>query len=449
MSAIAPLLATADLLAFSTVNSATRLLVLTPALWRQQLFTFLPTSACAAPSPLSLGGVVQVADIRLPLPTTADRQSCLSSLHAFPSLRHLRTDHYHEPRAALRRAAPTLSLSSLARFLDPRRWLAALLPASSHADTAPVVCVQPHPAPPVTSLASLRHLTRITLQHGGELEAWELQLLCTLPVLASFAARFISFAAGSEETLAEWQAVTGQKKQGRKRKARDGDEAEEADSQADEDEQAQHENEQRAGRDAPQHDPAEPSPPQRHSPLLLFLHALAAKPSFVHLRLELCYLTPYVMEHMPVWPHLLCLAVEHNDSLEDYSFVGAAARFPSLTSLTSPSCHDAAIEQLVRLPRLEELRFPEYSVTTPTGTREVCGQRGTASVPSAKLRHCARCSTCLTKAAIWIRLAWPRSPLSSLSHTSRASQSAHTGCQRRPAHSCSLGTASSTCAVSS
>ena len=107
-----------------------------------------------------------------------------------------------------------------------------------------------------------------------------------------------------------------------------------------------------------------PSLALRHSPLLLFLHSLAVKPSFVHLSLETCWITPYVMDHMPVWPHLQCLCVFNDSDVDSYSFVDSAARFPSLTSLASPSCHDAAIEQLVQLPRLEELRFLNYTVTS-------------------------------------------------------------------------------------
>ena len=108
--------------------------------------------------------------------------------------------------------------------------------------------------------------------------------------------------------------------------------------------------------------PNDPSLPQRYSPLLLFLHALAAKPAFVHLRLLHCDLTRFVLDHMPLWPHLLSLALQ-DDGVRMYSFACAAVRFPSLTSLISPSCPDAAIRHLVQLPQLEELRFPEYYTT--------------------------------------------------------------------------------------
>ena len=47
------------------------------------------------------------------------------------------------------------------------------------------------------------------------------------------------------------------------------------------------------------------------------------------------------------------------NKLRNYSYANAAFRFPSLTSLTTATTSDAAIEQLVQLPRLEELRFPQ------------------------------------------------------------------------------------------
>ena len=76
-------------------------------------------------------------------------------------------------------------------------------------------------------------------------------------------------------------------------------------------------------------------------------------------RLVRCHMTPFVLDHMPVWPHLLSLAVESNENLNEYSFEHVAERFPSLTSLSSPNCSDAAVANIVRLPALEELRFPD------------------------------------------------------------------------------------------
>ena len=85
-------------------------------------------------------------------------------------------------------------------------------------------------------------------------------------------------------------------------------------------------------------DPNDPSLSQRHSPLLLFLHALASKQSFVHLKVHdgpvAPSVTPFVMDNMPMWPHLLCLDVASN-SLRDYCL--APYRFPSLTSPASPT----------------------------------------------------------------------------------------------------------------
>ena len=110
----------------------------------------------------------------------------------------------------------------------------------------------------------------------------------------------------------------------------------------------------------PQEDPIDTSLAQRHSPLLLFLHVLAAKPSFVYLQLDYG-LTPFVFDHMPVWPHLLCLCLECDEDLFDYSFAHFAQLFPSLLSFTSPNCSEQAVEDLVAMPKLEELCFDGYS----------------------------------------------------------------------------------------
>ena len=76
---------------------------------------------------------------------------------------------------------------------------------------------KPVPPLPVTSLTALRHLTRISLCVCSSLDHWALKLLSHLPELASFEAVQARFAEGSEETLAEWLAVSSQK-DSRKRK---------------------------------------------------------------------------------------------------------------------------------------------------------------------------------------------------------------------------------------
>jgi len=325
-STIAPLLTISNLLAFSSVDRATRQLVLTPQLWRSKLFTSFPFGASTVPSLPSWCDVVQVMDTQRAFHQPASLSASFDSLVRFPNLRHLYASHY---------------------------FVAASVPSSL-----------------LTSLAALRHLTRIELTSGGSLDGADMRLLATLPALASFTAKGLCFGGGSAETLAEWLAVCG-KKQGLKRKAEDDAEEEDMEDaegkeevQDDEDEDEEEEKEEynyNHDCDSAQEDPDDPSLPQRYSPLLLFLHALASKPSFVHLRLGACFLTSFVMDHMPVWPHLQCLPV-WNDELTSYSFANVASRFPSLTSLTSSCCSTAAIRELVRLPRLVELRFPDYSV---------------------------------------------------------------------------------------
>ena len=183
------------------------------------------------------------------------------------------------------------------------------------------------PPPPVTSLASMRLLVCISLMYGNSLNPRELKLLSSLPVLASLVLQGMQFDAGDEETLAEWLAVSS-KKQGMKRKleveGEAGDEKEleaaEGKAEVDEDEegdelfelmfgscrrleeQAQLEHDEDIYGEL--EDPFDPSLPQRHSLLLLFLHALASKPLFVHLRLHNHYdIDAFVMDHMPVWSY--------------------------------------------------------------------------------------------------------------------------------------------------
>ena len=126
---------------------------------------------------------------------------------------------------------------------------------------------------------------------------------------------------------------------------------------------------------------------QRDSPPLLLFHALARKPSFVHLQLDSCGISPHLVDHMPVWPHLLCLSVYGNDELAaNYTFAGATQRFPSLTSLTSPTCSDDAIEQLVQLPQLEELQFLSYPLTGEGGSVQTTDRGFSALSQAASLR---------------------------------------------------------------
>ena len=335
-SAIAPLLATADLLAFSSASRAARQLVLVPSLWRNKEFASFPEFVSPASSLPSWCDVVQLvvtSGVRVVLPgAPPSAELPLRSLLHFPNLRRLSTS-YH--------------------VFDNDEASNPL-------------------AAPLTSLASLRHLTRISLHYHGSLDDWALKLLSSLPVLASIEVVRSRFVAGSEETLAEWLAVSS-RKDSRKRKMEqdgDGDEVKEtADTKAEIDED-EVDDEEDAGVDfdrrlnGGREDPNDPTVPRRHSPLLLFLHALASKPSFVHLMLYdgpvYPSVTPFVMDNMPMWPHLLCLSVI-SGSLRDYCI--APHHFPSLTSLGSSNCSNASIKQLVRLPKLEELCFPEYTMT--------------------------------------------------------------------------------------
>ena len=330
LESVASLLTVANCICLSSVDRATRRLLLSPHFWRQRVFIALPLLTCATRFP-AWCDVVQLVEMRHSFETQW-RPHSLSCLLLYPRLHHFHTSHFpRHPHS----------------FMHIRRVLNS---------------AQNSVSPPVSSGASMRHLTRISLHSGRALTVSELRLLTSLPVLASFAMEEMHFEEGNEETLAEWLEVSS-KQQGTKRKVRDDEDADDSKTEVQQD--------ARAGHPAASVGSSEPNLPLRYSSLLLFLHALAAKQSFVHLRLEQCHTTPhvmvnlvgiapYVMDHMPVWPHLLCLSLAENDTLVTYPFTDVAARFPSLTSLTSPTGDSAAIEQLVRLPRLEELRFPKY-----------------------------------------------------------------------------------------
>ena len=295
-SVLAPLLDVDDLVAAASASKSCRQLVLSPPVWRYR--RFIQSSLHHLPSSTTLPcwfTVIQRLDLEGPRDESPAWPSLIPSLHLFPHLRSVSVSHRGEGH-------------------------------------------QPYPFPPVTSLASLRYLTQVSLWHAGQFATEGLKLLSTLPALASFVTKGLTFKAGSDETLREWQA---------------------------------HVEEQSGTLLPPRADPNHPDLLlQRHSPLLLFLHALAAKPSLVHLHLERCGLTPFVCDHMPVWPHLLCLSLADNKELHDYSFSRAALLFPCLTSFTSPNCSEQAIRHLLAVPRLEELCFGGLS-TLPVDRRGV------------------------------------------------------------------------------
>ena len=195
------------------------------------------------------------------------------------------------------------------------------LPGSAQSELAVQLFALPH---------SLLVCTILPLLHTADLlrylRLWELQLLSTLPALASSAATSAQFWRGGHDTLYEWMVVRDRQRGTRRRAV----EAGVAEVKA-----------------------------QRHCTLLHFLHALAAKPSFVHLKLESCVVTTYVLDHMPVWPHLLSLSVHEGERLRHHPYDSVGARLPSLTSLASDGC--PSVEQLLQMPRLQQLHLREYS----------------------------------------------------------------------------------------
>ena len=301
-------------------------------MWRNRWFTTtsppLPSSCTSLPS---WGDVVQELEVEGPRGPLAEPPSLIPSLHLFPILRKVGVPYLGE---------------GCPHILFPR----------------------------TSSLASMHHLTQVSLWNAAQLGIEDLKLLSTLPALASFAVENVQFDKGNEETLREWLAVSAVHR-GTKRKAEEVEGAEE------EKEPERREN------------PHGPSLPQRHSPLLLFLHALATKPSFVRLRLEECDVAPFVCDHMSVWPYLLSFSLRDNCELCDYSFARAAELFPALTSFTSPSCSEQAIQHLVAIPKVEELCFGSHSVHSvgTEGVQEMVrgfeALQTAASLRSVQYRH--------------------------------------------------------------
>ena len=392
VSVICGFLSIEDVLTVASVDCATRrLLFSSPAVRRTRVFTSsrclpgLPTVSSHSSSPppqLSSCDVVQLVEAKgfWPDPMPADWPLTLASLLRYPNLRRLHAED-----------------SLFARLGDRRQQQQQ----------------QQHPSPSALSpsLSSMRHLTRLSLfiPYGDPLRVEDMRLLATLPVLASFEARHTKFARGNRTTQQQWQALTASQQPRRATRKAEQLGSREADK---EDDERQHEEEEEEGEQEEnkaqqrQHEdddseeeadvygdyepwelPHDPSLPRKYSALLLFLHTLATKPSLVHLVLDSCRITPFVLDHMPVWPQLLSLSLLWNSQLSVYDFETAATRFPSLTSLTSPNCSDAAIAHLVRLPALEELRFPHYQTTDPLGVHVQTSARGFLSFSEAtKLR---------------------------------------------------------------
>ena len=375
VSAICPFLHIADVLCLSSVDLSTRQLVLSsPTVWRTKVFKSFPLLTSSAS------------------PTT----SSFSPASSFPSSSRLpswcavvqlvKADLAEGQQNSVLNEPP-LTIASLLHYPNLRRVEAGRgvltdYHGRKHSHSATIT-----PAP---FLSSMRHLTRLSLHLGGQLTMDDMRLLATLPVLASFVPSFIHFESGNEETLRQWQALTGNKQQLRsgKRKAEqlgeeeieDGNELEVREEERDEKKEDEEQKDDELigpefDNDGIDEDPNDPRVQQQYSAVMLFLHQLAAKPSLVHLDFSGCDITPFILDHMPVWPHLLSLDVTSNESLNDYTFQKAATCFPSLTSLSTNNCSDAAIAHLVRLPALEELRFPEYQ-TTDDGDGVLTSTRG-------------------------------------------------------------------------
>ena len=315
---VLPSLDLVDYLSLSSANRSLRILCLSPFLWRDRESSgrcpcTCRTLPCLSPL-LSLYDAVQIVS------TSAHPEQLVkfSSLIHFPNLRHV--------------------------FV--------YRPISPSEDERPLF------APcSVTSLSSLRHLTRIRLSHGGLLDVWDMKLLSTLPTLTSFAIYSMKFSDGPGHTVSEWTAIG---RRGLKRKEWDTTSLRQVD---DNDLSCDRYAEQKQVTDETRLDADDWGDRNGtlHTPLLLFLYALSAKPSFVHLVIQCRGLTRSVMDKMPVWPYLRCLDIWDIPALRKYSFNNAAHCYPSLTSLSTSDCTDSAYSNIVQLSKLEELRLPEYS----------------------------------------------------------------------------------------
>ena len=382
-SAVCSFLSTADVLAVAAVDRATRLhVVSSPAVWRTRVFRAFPVPPA---SPTSSSSTASSSSVALP-----SWCSAVQVMEVDADASH----HNKKPTDSLS------SFASLAQYHNLRRVHAENCVFTKYAtfdDDKPIVkkrkSTKSSPIPPPPSLSSMRHLTRLSLTLGGQISIEDMRLLATLPVLASFSMSHMDFEDGNKVTLKQWKALTSNKRQriGKRKEELLGGDRDETDDGNVGQEQAMDEKEEEDGGDEDdgddeespefdeyeeQEDPNDPSLPQKYSALLLFLHALASKPALVDLELEHCGMTPFVLDRMPVWPHLLSLTLKNNNSLRCYRFERAAECFPSLTSLTQPNCSDRAISYLVRLPALEELRFPEYLTTEEGGGGVLTSARG-------------------------------------------------------------------------
>ena len=206
------------------------------------------------------------------------------------------------------------------------------------------------------------------------------RLLATLPVLASFTLSCVHIESGNEETLRQWQALSqpaAEHRMGKVEQLTEGNDERVQEHKVGEMDknEAEEDADGDGGEGGPkanewhQEDASDPSLIRKHSALLLFLHALANKPSLVHLKLAYFHLPPFVFDRMPEWPHLLSLEMDGDD--DDILLQRATTCFPSLTSLTPAGNTDAAIAHVVRLPALEELRFVEMVFKATDNRQEV------------------------------------------------------------------------------
>ena len=228
------------------------------------------------------------------------------------------------------------------------------------------------------SLSSMQQLRFLDIE-STKLSIEDLQLITTLPCLLSLYLD-VNFPFGDQHTADEWR-------QCRQRQDNRYGGEQRAMFTVDAEEEIQ--------------DPVAKRLAEKNSPLLVFLHLLAIRGvlRFLHLYRANAVAPPaledkdgendehnygksggqngvnaYVVDHMTSFPSLLVLFLVGVDELCDHTFPLLEHTFPNLTSLSIPNCSDTTINNALRLPALEELRFVhlhyrdgDYLQTTDAG----------------------------------------------------------------------------------
>ena len=193
---ICKLLTITDVLTVSSVDQAARRQILaSSAVWHARLFTAFP------PFPPSISN----ASSSSPLPWLCDVVQVIDTQWCSSMTYDLNKPHDCPPSLYNLTFCPNLRHATLDTDLLPH-----IHQSSYHPVPTSLIIASP-------SLSSMRHLNRLSLYNGPEISINNMRLLATLPLLASFAVKQMFFESGNEDTLRQWQALSGCKPQSTKK----------------------------------------------------------------------------------------------------------------------------------------------------------------------------------------------------------------------------------------